>query len=87
MDLTPNLTLGAMILGITEFAKIYLPDNIESKVIPALAVVIGIALGYAQSPGINGIISWLVTALSVTGVYKFTTKVADKVGGNGEQPK
>ena len=60
--------LSAMITGILEFAKIYLPDNLEPKILPILAVIIGGVFGYLN-PAI-GIINGIVTGATVTGIYK-----------------
>ncbi len=79
MNIQPDTTLMALIVGIVEFAKIYLPDNIEPKILPALSVTVGISLGVATN---NGWLVGLVSGLMASGSYKLLTKFTDKIGGS-----
>lgn len=79
MNIQPDTTLMALVVGIVEFAKIYLPDNIEPKILPVLSVATGLGLGIATN---NGWLVGLVSGLVASGSYKLLTKFTDKIGGN-----
>lgn len=70
----PSPDAGIMFLvgGIIEFSKIYLPDKIEGKVIPIIAIVIGGVLGYFFVDVIVG----LTSGMACAGVVHFAKNVA-----------
>ena len=74
--------MSAMITGLLEFAKIYLPDSIEPKILPILAVVMGGVLGYFN-PAV-GIIGGIVTGATITGIYKAGKDTAKSLGTGSE---
>ena len=82
-NLQPNVAIMVLVAGILEFAKIYLPDNLEPKLLPLISVIFGALLGFANTGGINGIIIGIISGMTASGVYKFASKIGDKVGGNG----
>jgi len=59
---TPDVGLMFLIGGAIEFAKIYLPDQIEGKVIPLIALVLGAALGYFYVDVLVGVTSGMACA-------------------------
>jgi mannose/fructose/N-acetylgalactosamine-specific phosphotransferase system component IIC len=71
--------MTVMISAGIEFVKLYLPDNIEPKVLPIASIVLGAIIGFVSGDILTGIVS----GITASGIYKFTTKVADKLGGNG----
>jgi hypothetical protein len=73
----PDPTIGALIVGITEFAKIYIEDKIEHKVIPPIAILAGAILGYFYADVVTGVL----TAMVSCGLYKVAMKGAGKLGG------
>lgn len=60
----PSPDAGIMFLvgGAIEFAKIYLPDQVEGKVIPILSILIGAALGYFYIDILVGVTSGMCCA-------------------------
>jgi hypothetical protein len=70
---SPDAGLMFLIGGAIEFAKIYLPDQIEGKLIPILALVIGGVLGYFFVDVLVGITSGMCCA-GVVHVAKSITK-------------
>lgn len=61
-----DLRVGIIVLGLTQLAKLWLPDNIEGKVIPGIAAVIGIVASLFVHVDI---VKGLITALLVSGVF------------------
>lgn len=80
MNITPDVTTVVLIGALLEFAKIYIEDKVEPKLLPIIAIVLGALLGYFN---LGNIVVGITSGLTASGVYKFSTKVADKVGGNG----
>jgi len=63
-----NPGLVAAIILLLEFAKIYLPDSIEPKVLPILAVVIGIGASFIF-PAIS-ILAGFASGIAAASGYK-----------------
>ena len=84
LQIIPDVNLGILIIAILEFAKIYIEDFIEPKVLPALAVILGGILGYFMLGG--NVLAGIVTGLSASGLYKVATKLSDKIGGSPPIP-
>ena len=83
IQIIPDVNLGILIIAILEFAKIYIEDFIEPKVLPALAVILGGVLGYLM---LGNVLVGIVTGLSAAGLYKVAVKMADKIGGSPPTP-
>ena len=64
-------TFSAMLMGLVELIKIYLPDNIKGKIIPLMSLVLGGVMGYFL-PTI-GLFTGLITAGTLSGLYKVGT--------------
>ena len=84
IQIIPDVNLGILIIAILEFAKIYIEDFIEPKVLPVLAVILGGILGYFMLGG--NVLVGIVTGLSAAGLYKVAVKMADKIGGSPPIP-
>ena len=83
IQIIPDVNLGILVIAILEFAKIYIEDSIEPKVLPALAVILGGVLGYLM---LGNVLVGIVTGLSAAGLYKVAVKMADKIGGSPPTP-
>jgi hypothetical protein len=79
INLQPDTTLMILIGAVLEFFKIYLPDNIEPKALPILAVLLGGALGFVFK---QDIVCGVISGLTAAGLYKIAMKTANKIGGN-----
>jgi hypothetical protein len=79
-NVTPDATQIILISSVVEFAKIYLPDKLEPKILPIVSILTGALMGLAQGNIANGI----VNGLSASGLYKIAMKVTGKISGNGE---
>lgn len=56
----PDQGIMFLVFGAIEFAKTYLPDKIEGKVLPVLAILTGGILGYFYMDILTGITSGMV---------------------------
>lgn len=72
--------IGVFVMAILELAKIYLPDNIEPKVLPIVAIVAGILLGFLSLMSIQGAVIGLLGGMSASGIYKVGSNMAKKAG-------
>jgi hypothetical protein len=74
--LTPvGLSMIVVIVTILEVVKIYLPDNIEGKILPAVSIALGLILGLLTVNIWQGIIAGIVA----TGGYAVIEKQIDKI--------
>jgi hypothetical protein len=79
MDLTPNTVIIVLVTAALEALKVYLPDNIEPRILPIAAVVIGGLLGLAIG---GNVIIGVVSGLAAAGLYKVAMKGLSKIGNS-----
>jgi len=78
-----NLNIIFIGLGITEIAKKFLPDNIEGKWIPVIAVVSCVGLAFAFKAS-NALVVGLCTGILISGGYSALMNFIKSIGtGNG----
>jgi len=75
------LAIGATV----EVLKVYLPDNIESRIIPFISMVLGILIAvFLMGLGTSGIPMGVVSGIVASGCYGFIVTMINKIFGGGK---
>lgn len=60
---------GALVIAITQLAKRYIPEGLHDKVIPLVAILLGVGITMLADPTSHGALNGAILGLTVTGLY------------------
>lgn len=83
-----NWVLILAVGAVLEVVKVFLPDNIENRILPLVSISIGILISvFLLGLGTNGISVGIVSGTIASGCYAFIIQVIKRIFGDGNGGK